>query len=47
VVDFIDVQWWPVFNVADMAITVGGAILVVGSVLAGRQASSDRNGAVK
>jgi signal peptidase II len=25
VVDFIDVQWWPVWNVADMAI-VGGAI---------------------
>ena len=24
VVDFIDLQWWPVFNVADMAITVGG-----------------------
>jgi signal peptidase II len=28
VVDFIDFQWWPVFNVADMAI-VCGAILVV------------------
>ena len=23
VVDFIDVQWWPVFNVADTAITLG------------------------
>lgn len=23
VVDFIDVQWWPVFNVADIAIVVG------------------------
>src|SRR3954468_18110652 len=23
VVDFIDVQWWPVFNAADSAITVG------------------------
>jgi signal peptidase II len=30
VVDFIDLQWWPVFNVADMAITVGG-ILLIGS----------------
>ncbi|HEV2767996.1 MAG TPA: signal peptidase II [Acidimicrobiales bacterium] len=27
VVDFIDLQWWPVFNVADMAIT-GGAVLL-------------------
>jgi signal peptidase II len=24
VVDFIDLQWWPVFNVADMGIVVGG-----------------------
>lgn len=23
VVDFIDLQWWPIFNVADSAITVG------------------------
>jgi signal peptidase II len=38
VVDFIDLQWWPVFNVADMAITVGGVILVVGSIVAGRRA---------
>jgi signal peptidase II len=28
VVDFIDFQWWPVFNVADMAITIGGVLLV-------------------
>jgi len=35
VVDFIDVQWWPVFNVADMAVTTGGVILVLGSLLAG------------
>ena len=27
VVDFIDVQWWPVFNVADMGIVVGGFLL--------------------
>ena len=24
-VDFIDFQWWPIFNIADMAV-VGGAI---------------------
>lgn len=28
VVDFIDVQWWPIFNVADIAIVVGGGVLV-------------------
>ena len=29
VVDFVSVGWWPVFNVADSSICVGGAILVV------------------
>lgn len=29
VVDFIDLQWWPVWNVADAAVTVGGILLVV------------------
>lgn len=29
VVDFIDVQWWPVFNVADIGVVVGGILLVV------------------
>lgn len=38
VVDFIDLQWWPVFNVADSAITVGGCLLVLGAVLASRNA---------
>ena len=33
VVDFIDLQWWPVFNVADMGI-VCGAILLAVSVIA-------------
>lgn len=28
VVDFIDLQWWPVFNVADMAIVIGGVAVV-------------------
>lgn len=31
VVDFIDFQWFPIFNVADMGITVGGALLVLAS----------------
>ena len=31
VVDFIDFQWFPVFNIADMGITVGGALLVLAS----------------
>jgi signal peptidase II len=29
VVDFIDLQWWPVFNVADSAISVGAVLLVL------------------
>ena len=29
VVDFIDLQWWPVFNVADTAITCGALLLVL------------------
>ncbi len=29
VIDFIDFQWFPIFNVADMCINVGGALLVL------------------
>lgn len=29
VVDFIDLQWWPVFNVADVGVVVGAALLIV------------------
>jgi signal peptidase II len=32
VVDFVDPQWWPVFNLADAALWVGIAILVVATV---------------
>ena len=32
VVDFIDLQWWPVFNVADMAVFCGAVILVLASL---------------
>jgi signal peptidase II len=28
VVDFVDFQWWPVFNVADAAIVLGGVVIV-------------------
>ena len=37
VVDFIDLQWFPIFNIADMAINVGAALLILGSVLSARQ----------
>jgi signal peptidase II len=36
VVDFIDLQWWPIFNVADIGVTVGGALLLLTSVLDSR-----------
>ncbi len=36
VVDFIDVQWWPIFNVADIGVSVGGVVLVLGSLLRSR-----------
>jgi signal peptidase II len=29
VIDFIDLQWWPVFNVADACLVVGGILLFV------------------
>jgi signal peptidase II len=34
VVDFIDLQWWPIFNVADIGITIGALMLLVGSLTA-------------
>ena len=32
VVDFIDPQWFPIFNVADIGVTVGGFLLVAGTM---------------
>jgi signal peptidase II len=29
VVDFIDLQWWPIFNVADAALTCGAVLVIV------------------
>ena len=34
VVDFIDVQWWPIFNVADICVTAGGALLLLSTLRA-------------
>lgn len=36
VVDFIDLQWFPVFNVADVAINVGAACLILGALIGAR-----------
>jgi signal peptidase II len=32
VVDFIDFQWFPIFNVADIAINVGAALLILSAL---------------
>lgn len=34
VVDFIDLQWWPVFNVADAGVVIGAALLLVSGLWA-------------
>ena len=39
VVDFIDLQWWPVFNIADAAVVCGGILLVLSSIWAERGAA--------
>ena len=36
VVDFIDLQWFPIFNVADIAVNVGAAALILNSILVSR-----------
>jgi signal peptidase II len=39
VVDFIDLRWWPVFNVADSCITVGVALLILSGLVRERSAA--------
>jgi signal peptidase II len=34
VVDFIDFQWFPIFNVADMGVTVGAVLFALSAMLA-------------
>ncbi len=40
VVDFIDLQWWPVFNVADIGVSVGGVLLVLGTLRRARSTAA-------
>ena len=37
VVDFIDLQWFPIFNIADIAINVGAAALILNAILTSRR----------
>ena len=41
VIDFIDVQWWPVWNVADMAVVLGAIAL---ALIAGEVGERDGEG---
>jgi signal peptidase II len=38
VIDFIDFQWFPIFNVADIGVTVGAVLFGLSTMLAGRSA---------
>ncbi|MFK7918325.1 MAG: signal peptidase II [Ilumatobacter sp.] len=40
VVDFIDLQWFPIFNIADMAINVGAALLILNAIIGARRSKS-------
>lgn len=42
VVDFIDFQWWPIFNVADIGVTVGAVLFALSSLRAPAEPASDR-----
>jgi signal peptidase II len=33
VIDFLDLHFWPVFNIADIAITVGAGLLIIATIL--------------
>jgi len=46
VVDWIDFGWWPVFNVADMAITTGAVTLGFAAFFAPQDDEVDRDGSV-
>ena len=37
VIDFIDVQWWPIFNVADIAVSTGAVLFALSSLVVPRR----------
>ena len=41
VVDFLDLRWWPVFNVADIALTVGVSLLFIEVIRFGQKLPQD------
>lgn len=41
VVDFIDLQWWPVFNVADAGVVVGSILLVLATLFSSDEPARD------
>jgi signal peptidase II len=44
VIDWIDVQWWPVFNVADIGVVVGAIMLMIASLRADGHGDDDPDG---
>lgn len=42
VIDYLDLHFWPVFNLADVAIVVGAGLLILVAAREGRQAKSRR-----
>ena len=44
VIDFVDLRWWPVFNVADACITVGAILLVTVGLTAHGPSRDDPGG---
>lgn len=40
VIDFVDLQWFPIFNVADMAIDIGGVLFVIYVMLGHRRVAA-------
>ena len=40
VVDFIDFQWWPIFNVADMGVSIGAVLFAISSLKVSKPATA-------